>query len=165
MIQNQPRAAALASTTNDNAGDTGAHLSAAPDLKAGLATLASKNSSELRQSWRQVTGRPAPRLGAMLLRHALAWEMQAQVYGGLSSRTRRRLAQNANGAAQQQSSAGLTLVREWKGVLHTVTVDADEVVHWNGKTWNSLSEVARTITGTRWSGPRFFGLSQEERGA
>jgi hypothetical protein len=165
MIQNQPCAAALATTTNDNPGDTGAHLSAEPDLKALLAALGGKNSAELRQSWRQVTGRPAPRLGAMLLRHALAWEMQAQVYGGLSSRTRRRLAQHANGAAQQQSSAGLTLVREWKGVLHTVTVDQDEVVHWNGKTWNSLSEVARAITGTRWSGPRFFGLIQEERGA
>jgi hypothetical protein len=51
-------------------------------------------------------------------------------------------------------------VREWKGHLHTVTIDAEQQVHWNGRQWNSLSEVARAITGTRWSGPAFFGLKR-----
>jgi hypothetical protein len=46
-----------------------------------------------------------------------------------------------------------------------VIISEDEAVHWNGKRWNSLSEVARAITGTRWSGPAFFGLKQKSRAA
>lgn len=156
-------AAAEASSTSATA--SVAYPNGGADLKAALAALPAKNTAQLRQTWRQLTGRPAPKLGAMLLRHALAWEIQAQVYGGLSTRTKRRLVQHANGAAHRQATAGLTLVREWKGVLHTVTVDQDEVVHWNGEAWNSLSEVARAITGTRWSGPLFFGLKQKHGGA
>lgn len=161
MIPNQPQlaagppAAVRATTAKAHQGNI------EPDLQAWLAMLPTRNAGELKQIWRQLTGRPAPKLGSMLLRHALAWEMQAQVYGGLSPRTKRRLVQSANGSAQRQARAGLTLVREWKGVLHTVTLDHNEVVHWNGKTWNSLSEVARAITGTRWSGPLFFGLKQK----
>jgi hypothetical protein len=131
-----------------------------PELKTALAALPALKGAALKQRWSEVTGRPAPRLGSMLLRHALAWEMQARAYGGLSRRTERRLARDAN-TVQSRSTAGLTLVREWKGVLHTVTIDSREVVHWNGKTWNSLTEVARAITGTRWSGPIFFGIKEK----
>ena len=53
------------------------------------------------------------------------------------------------------------LIREWNGVVHVATVEADGTVRWNGKAWKSLSEVARTITGTRWSGPAFFGLKRK----
>jgi hypothetical protein len=52
----------------------------------------------------------------------------------------------------------MRLVREWHGTVHVVTVDEDGSIHWNGRSWRSLSEIARTITGTRWSGPAFFGL-------
>ena len=56
-------------------------------------------------------------------------------------------------------------MREWNGVLHTVMVGEDGQVHWNGKDWNSLSQVARAITGTRWSGPAFFGLKARGKAA
>jgi len=91
---------------------------------------------------------------------ALAFEMQASVYGGLSRRTAERLSQMS--AAVPARRAGTRLVREWKGTLHTVTVMEDETVHWGGKQWRSLSEVAREITGTRWSGPAFFGLKKRK---
>ena len=55
----------------------------------------------------------------------------------------------------------MRLTREWNGVLHTVTVEEDGRVQWNGRDWRSLSEVARAITGTRWSGPAFFGLKRK----
>jgi hypothetical protein len=130
-------------------------------LQVELAALPSMRGAALRQRWLQLIGQPAPRLGSMLLRHALAWELQARVHGGLSPRTQRRLMRAANVGAQHRSIAGMTLVREWKGVLHTITIDENETVHWNGQTWNSLTEVARQITGTRWLGSVFFGLKQK----
>jgi len=59
----------------------------------------------------------------------------------------------------------MRLVREWQGRLHVVTIAEDGVVMWNEKQWRSLSEVAREITGTRWSGPAFFGLKQKKEAA
>jgi len=53
---------------------------------------------------------------------------------------------------------GMRLVREWQGVTHIVTVGEDGVLRWNEREWRSLSQIARTITGTQWSGPAFFGL-------
>ena len=53
---------------------------------------------------------------------------------------------------------GMRLMREWHNTVHVVTTDEDRQIHWNGRTWRSLSEIARTITGTGWSGPTFFGL-------
>lgn len=126
------------------------------NLDAELAALADMTHRQLRYRWMAVTGRSVPRVKQTLLRHALAWELQALVYGGLSRRSAQRLADTAGPGAAKPVTMKLT--REWKGVLHTVTVDADQAVHWNGKQWNSLSEVARAITGTRWSGPMFFGL-------
>ena len=131
------------------------------DLDAELAALPDLTWSELRSRWAQVTGRPVPRVKHTLLRLALAWELQASVYGGLSRRTEQRLAQISGDEQDGGTAPGMKLVREWGGVLHTVTVSQDEAVHWDGKQWNSLSEVARAITGTRWSGPAFFGLKKK----
>jgi hypothetical protein len=128
------------------------------ELDAELAVLTELSWPELRESWIRVTGRPAPKVKHALLRMALAWELQSSVYGGLSRRSAGRLAQMT--AAVPAKPAGTKLMREWKGTLHTVHVAEDESVHWNGKRWNSLSEVARAITGTRWSGPAFFGLKK-----
>jgi hypothetical protein len=55
----------------------------------------------------------------------------------------------------------MRLVREWQGRAHVVTVGEDQVIRWDGREWRSLSEVARAITGTRWSGPAFFGLKKK----
>ncbi|WP_241233712.1 DUF2924 domain-containing protein [Altericroceibacterium xinjiangense] len=132
------------------------------DLDAELAALPTCSRAELRQRWTSLTGKPAPKVSAALMRMALGAELQTHVYGGLSSRTEQRLTKAAG-----MSEAGATpprqrLMREWKGVLHTVTIEADETIRWQGKRWRSLSEVARAITGTRWSGPAFFGLKQKK---
>lgn len=54
----------------------------------------------------------------------------------------------------------MRLVREWNGTVHIVVIGEDNVIRWNEREWRSLSEVARKITGTRWSGPAFFGLKR-----
>ncbi len=59
----------------------------------------------------------------------------------------------------------MRLVRVWNGVAHVVTVKETDEVEWNGRTWRSLSEVVRTITGTQWSGPKFFGLRDRKAAA
>jgi len=128
-------------------------------LAAELAAIADLPWTELRQRWLAVTGRPVPRVKQGLLRMALAWEVQAKALGGLPRRTELALERAADQAGLSSPKA-LKLVREWHGVLHTITVEPDQTIRWNGQSWNSLSEVARAITGTRWSGPAFFGLKK-----
>ena len=59
----------------------------------------------------------------------------------------------------------MRLVRVWNDTTHVVTVNDDGAIVWNGKTWKSLSVVARAITGTQWSGPRFFGVANRKAAA
>jgi hypothetical protein len=133
-------------------------MSASVDEIAALNTL---SSAELRLRWPALTGTPVPRVSPALLRMALAWELQARAHGGLSRETTRTLDQLARGVTRTQpQSAGMRLVREWQGRVHVVTVGEDQVIRWDGRDWGSLSEVARAITGTRWSGPAFFGLKK-----
>ncbi len=128
-----------------------------------LAQLSDMTSSDLRDLWRRLTRGPAPRVSPKLLRLALAWELQAQAYGGLSRETVHVLDQHARGLTKTTSAtAGMRLIREWQGRAHVVTVGEDQVVRWEGRNYRSLSEVARAITGTRWSGPAFFGLKHKQ---
>lgn len=130
-------------------------------LEADLTALATMSPARLREEWTKVTRRPLPRVSARMLQLALAFELQARVLGGLSARSKKQLSQQVESLpAARQVRAGLKLVREWNGALHVVTVGEDKEIRWNGRTWGSLSEVARAITGTRWSGPVFFGLKQ-----
>ena len=100
----------------------------------------------------------------MLLR-AIAYRLQEQASPGLKPATRRvldRIADNRSSDApqsvpQSRASAGTVLIRQWRGVSHRVTVLETDVVY-RGRRYKSLSEVARAITGSRWSGPLFFGL-------
>lgn len=136
------------------------------DLDTELAALDAMSIEDLRERWTSLTGTPAPRVRAGLLRTALAWELQAAVHGGLSRRTRQRLARDTKpGTPAIEAAPGMRLAREWNGVLHTVTIGEDGAIIWNGRSWNSLSEVARAITGTRWSGPVFFGLRPGKKAA
>ena len=131
-----------------------------PELQ--LARLATLSSAELKIEWQRLVGDPLPRISPSLMRLALAWELQARAGGGLSRTTRHRLAQLAGARTRSQSTApGMRLVREWQGKAHVVTIDEDRTIHWDGGCWNSLSEVTRAITGTRWSGPAFFGLRKK----
>lgn len=126
-----------------------------------LAALPDMSSRELRDLWVELTGTPSPRISPKLLRLALAWEIQASVHGGLSRATKQRLAQIASGKSRTRpAQAGMRLVREWDGEVHIVTIGEDKVIRWRDREWRSLSEVAREITGTRWSGPAFFGLKK-----
>lgn len=127
-------------------------------LESEIAELETMDWPTLRQRWVQLTGRPAPKVKHALLRLALAFEMQASVHGGLSPRSADRLADMSAGVPAKPRTT--TLVREWKGLRHSVLISEDKTVHWNGRQWRSLSEVARAITGTRWSGPAFFGLKK-----
>jgi hypothetical protein len=135
-------------------------------LEEQLAELETLGLTELRGRWAKLTGRVVPRLGSGMLRLALAYEIQARALGGLPRASQQRLAQL--GAARTVTRAavpGMRLVREWNGKVQVVTIGEQGEVLWNGKTWRSLSEVARAITGTRWSGPAFFGLKQASKAA
>ena len=106
-----------------------------------------------------------------LLLRALAYRMQEQVLGGLDRTTLRRLERAAKdlAAGRKPSSPvpkikpGTRLLREWQGVVHEVVI-LEKTVQYRDKDWPSLSAVAREITGTRWSGPRFFGLKGGNNG-
>ena len=130
-------------------------------LDADLAALATLSPAQLREQWRKVTGKVLPRVSPALLRLALAYELQAKALGGLSRPSQQRLAQLATAKTQTRNTTpGMRLVREWHGNVHIVTVGEDGAIRWNEREWQSLSEIARTITGTRWSGPAFFGLKE-----
>ncbi len=104
-------------------------------------------------------------MSRVLLVRALAYRMQEQALGGLDRATRRRLERATENVAAGRTPAptgpkikpGTRLLREWQGKVHEVIV-LEEGVEYRGDSWPSLSAVAREITGTRWSGPRFFGL-------
>jgi hypothetical protein len=93
-----------------------------------------------------------------MLRRLLAFEIQAEVYGGLDAELRQKLRRAQTAVAKKPGlQPGTTITREWRGAQHEVQVIDGGFVH-AGTTYESLSEVARAITGARWSGPRFFGL-------
>jgi hypothetical protein len=131
-------------------------------VEAEIAALEALSSAVLRERWSALTGSPVPRISPKLLRLALAWELQARSFGGLSRATTRTLDQLGRGETlTAPARPGMRLVREWQGRVHVVTVGEDQVVRWEERPYRSLSEVARAITGTRWSGPAFFGLKKK----
>ena len=131
-----------------------------------LAELETMDKGDLKDRWAKLTGRPVPKVSEKLLRLALAYELQAKAHGGLSRKTKQRLEQAAAAKTQTKDiRPGMRLAREHGGKVHGVTIgDAGEIL-WNEREWRSLSELARAITGTRWSGPAFFGLKQKRKAA
>ena len=109
--------------------------------------------------WREVFGRPPPKhLSPQFMKRVLIWETQNRELGDLSAKTERRLKQIASGKTlPAQVKPGSHLVREWNGRTYQVEVVESGYVM-DGRTWRSLSAIARHITGARWSGPRFFGV-------
>jgi hypothetical protein len=131
-----------------------------------LAELATLSKAELGNRWAKITGRPAPKVSPAMLRLAVAFELQARALGGLSRRAKQRLDQPAGAKSETKTiRPGMRLAREFGGTMHVVTIGEVGQVLWNDREWRSLSEVARAITGTRWSGPAFFGLQQKKRKA
>jgi hypothetical protein len=133
-----------------------------------IASLSKLRINHLRERWKALYGMAAhSHIGRSFLIRAIAYRLQEQAFGGLKPSTRRQLARVAEETAggnspkkpqSRKAGTGTILVREWQGNSHHVTV-LDDGVAFNGKRYRSLSEVAREITGSRWSGPRFFGLS------
>lgn len=129
------------------------------DLERELAGLATMSPAQLREMWQALVNATVPRVSPSLLRLALGYHLQAKAHGGVLRANRQKLDQLAAGATRTEAARpGMRLVREWNGTVHIVSIGEDKAIHWNGRQWNSLSEVARAITGTRWSGPAFFGL-------
>jgi hypothetical protein len=141
-------------------------------LQAEIARLNDLGLAELRRRWKERLGRPPPAIASTeLTRRWLSWELQAQARGGFNATTRRRLRQLCKAFRADPPSTmlpdiglkpGSMLAREWNGVTHRVIV-LEEGFTWNGKKYASLSDIAFRITGTRWSGPRFFGLRQQRK--
>jgi hypothetical protein len=136
-------------------------------LEEELDALRDLSLEALRTRWEEFYGAPAPpRIRRKLLTYAIAYRIQEQALGGLDRSTRRRLDRAAEALADGRAPAapsprvkpGTKLLREWQGIVHEVIV-LERGVAYRGKTWPSLSAVAREITGARWSGPRFFGLN------
>jgi hypothetical protein len=140
-------------------------------LEAEIARLNDLGLAELRRVWKERLGTPPAIASTDLTRRWLSWELQAQAKGGFDATTRRRLRQLGKAFRADPPSTtlpdiglrpGSILTREWIGVTHQVMVLEDGFA-WNGQKHDSLSEIAIRITGTRWSGPRFFGLRRQSR--
>ncbi len=131
-------------------------------IKREIAALEVLDRSALLQRWRSAFGRDVPpHLSRTLMEKAIAYDMQAKVFGGLSGRTIRALKAAAKpeavAASRKLPGRGARLVREWNGILHEVDV-VDDGYLWHGQRHRSLTAIALAITGTKWSGPRFFGI-------
>lgn len=145
-------------------------------LNVEIARLRDLDTKELRARWRTVFRREAPpHLARHLLFRVLAYRLQADALGDLNDECQRLLdrAKLDGGTGNRTAvvvmpattvAQGTILCREWAGRMHRVAVLADGFA-WNGKIYPSLSKVAGAITGTRWNGPRFFGLRDKHRPA
>lgn len=152
----------------------------AENVERAIERLQSLDGEALRIEWRNLFGKRAPKaLPKSLIVRALAYRLQALEFGDLDAHTvrvldayaakgsgrrrvrvdRLRLSAQAHATSALSIKPGSILVREWAGELQRVTV-LEAGFAWNGATYRSLSEVARAITGTRWNGPRFFGLGR-----
>jgi hypothetical protein len=138
-------------------------------LGAEIGRLNDLGLAELRRVWKERLGTPPAIASTELTRRWLSWELQAQARGGFDATTRRRLRRLCKAfradpplttLPDSGPRPGSMLAREWNGVIHRVMV-LEEGFTWNGQNHDSLSDIAFRITGTRWSGPRFFGLRQQ----
>ena len=145
-------------------------------LDAEIARLRDLGVGDLRKRWQLAFGRQAsPNLPRHLLFRVLAYRLQSEHLGDLDAETVRLL--DRSGSAEQAGKRavdrsrhhqevrpGTVLGREWNGQMHRVTVLTDGFA-WNGKAYPSLSKIAFAITGTRWNGPRFFGMRDSAKKA
>lgn len=143
-----------------------------PAVEAELDRLPAMNIADLRKRYREIFWTDPPKaFGPDLLRRNIAYRIQEKAYGGLPVAAKRTLDtlvkaywKNPTGRLElpRRIKPGSVLVRQWKGKTHQVKVSADGFSY-QGRSYRSLSEIAFTITGTKWNGPRFFGLRKPDR--
>jgi len=137
-------------------------------IPARLAALKTTPTLDLKAQWRELFGSEPPPFNRQYLVSRLAYRIQELTYGGLKPETIRRLeklGEDLDGGnpikrrirTDIKPITGTRLLREWQGVEQIVTVTADGF-EWQGRPYQSLSSIARAITGTRWNGWVFFGL-------
>ena len=136
-------------------------------LTERLAAVPSLAYVELRSEWQRLyRAHPPKKVGRDVLELGIAWKLQEKALGGTSAAIKRRIADLAQTMEERgdltkartaKLKPGAKLIREWRGEAHDVLVIENGFL-WKGKSWRSLSTIAHEITGTRWSGPRFFGL-------
>lgn len=133
-------------------------------LANDLTALQSMNAAQLRDRWEQMGEGKAPRVPPSVMRPLLGQRLQERRHGGLPALVTRELMRVAQQGIDSDSppprtelTPGTRLIREWNG--RTISVDVlEEGFAYDNRTWRSLSEIARHVTGAHWSGPRFFGL-------
>jgi hypothetical protein len=136
-------------------------------LSEQIATLPSLNKAQLLAIWAENFSKdPPPNLRKELMVPILAYRMQEREFGGLSHGARRRLREvtvslRTDKPSQERPDSapqnGTRLLRVWRGETHEV-IATGSGYEYRGQTYSSLSKIAREITGTRWSGPLFFGV-------
>lgn len=135
--------------------------------EARVTAIAAMTQPEVISHWERERGEPAPAISPSLLARDLTFELQVAAHGGLDRRLARhlqRLCASAGDTARIPGpptpgpGAGAQLLREWNGKTYKVIVTDDGGYLHDGQRYRSLSVIARNITGTRWSGPRFFGV-------
>ncbi len=141
-------------------------------LAEAVAELETMSKDELRQRWKaNIKAAPPPRASREFLERSLAYRIQEQALGGLPPRVQKQLDRltreferdpGFTPAPTPTFKPGTRLVREWKGAVHEIEI-LERGYSWRGVRYGSLSKVAREITGTRWSGPAFFGLKKPQR--
>jgi hypothetical protein len=142
-------------------------------LESEIGRLPDLSLVELRNRWKLLFGRPAPKsLRRNFLARAVAYQMQVEAYGGLSAATKRRLREIAKAVRKGDANAvlgssrikpGTQMIRQWQNTTHTVTT-LTEGFEWQGRNYKSLSAVANAITGTNWNGFAFFGIKRAPSG-
>ncbi len=153
------------------------------EVSQELADLANLDIEALKRRWRKLTGKPAPEhLPQHLLVRLVAYRHQVAAFGDLDNPSIKLLREIAKSRADRKTGAGVPTLesleisarrtghlapgtvigREHDGAMHHVMVLVEGFA-WNGKTYRSLSEVAFAITGTKWNGPRFFGLKDRRK--
>ncbi|WP_373473452.1 DUF2924 domain-containing protein [Sphingorhabdus lacus] len=137
-------------------------------IEAKLIELDAMSISALCSRWVELNDDPIPQVPERLLRRLIAYWIQERRYGGLPLAQRKAILEDAGSSARKQGQnatselqPGTCLIREWQGKTISVVIEEDGFVEWEGDKYRSLSEIARIVTGTRWSGPRFFGLGQK----
>lgn len=139
------------------------------NLAERLEALATMSPADLHHQWTSVSDEPPPQVALSLLSRLLAQRIQEKCHGRLPAEIERKLLAIANGQKVAQApptvavSDGTRFIREWQGRTVEVLAIGDGF-EWNGQRYGSLSKIAREVTGTHQSGPRFFGLKGSAHG-